>query len=153
MAPSQRSAMPRADPAEIRARYIVGCDGGASSVRRQLGIQLRGEGNLLRLHQALYYCPMLYDRIPIGDGPGRGRHYHVADGQATFLIMQDSTRHWTLHVDCRTAGRHGPAVRADGRHPGAVRDAATSAPGSRTCCWRTGTVMGACFSPVIRPTW
>ena len=83
---------------QIRARYIVGCDGGASAVRRQLGIQLRGEGNLLRLHQALYHCPTLYDRIPIGDGPGRGRHYHVADGQATFLIMQDSTRHWTLHA-------------------------------------------------------
>jgi 2-polyprenyl-6-methoxyphenol hydroxylase-like FAD-dependent oxidoreductase len=82
----------------IRARYIVGCDGGASAVRRQLGIQLRGEGNLLRLHQALYHCPTLYDRIPIGDGPGRGRHYHVADGQSTFLIMQDSTRHWTLHA-------------------------------------------------------
>src|SRR6185295_14052766 len=30
--------------------------------------------------------------------PGRGRHYHVADGQSTFLIMQDSTRHWTLHA-------------------------------------------------------
>jgi 2-polyprenyl-6-methoxyphenol hydroxylase-like FAD-dependent oxidoreductase len=82
----------------IRARYIVGCDGGGSAVRKQLGIQLRGEGNLLRLHQALYYCPTLYDRIPIGSGPGRGRHYHVADGQATFLIMQDSTRHWTLHA-------------------------------------------------------
>jgi 2-polyprenyl-6-methoxyphenol hydroxylase-like FAD-dependent oxidoreductase len=85
-------------PFTIRARYLVGCDGGASVVRRQLGIQLRGEGNLLRLHQALYHCPELYDRIPIGDGPGRGRHYHVADGQATFLIMQDSTRHWTLHA-------------------------------------------------------
>ena len=83
---------------EIRARYIVGCDGGGSGVRRQLGIQLHGEGNLLRLHQALYRCPSLYDRIPIGDGPGRGRHYHVADDRATFLIMQDSTRHWTLHA-------------------------------------------------------
>jgi 2-polyprenyl-6-methoxyphenol hydroxylase-like FAD-dependent oxidoreductase len=83
---------------DIRARYLVGCDGGSSAVRRQLGIQLRGEGNLLRLHQALYHCPTLYDRIPIGEGPGRGRHYHVADGQATFLIMQDSTRHWTLHA-------------------------------------------------------
>jgi 2-polyprenyl-6-methoxyphenol hydroxylase-like FAD-dependent oxidoreductase len=83
---------------EIRARYIVGCDGGSSAVRRQLGIQLRGEGNLLRLHQALYHCPALFERIPIGDGPGRGRHYHVADGKATFLIMQDSTRHWTLHA-------------------------------------------------------
>ena len=85
-------------PREIRARYIVGCDGGGSAVRKQLGIQLRGEGNLLRLHQALYHCPSLFDRIPIGDGPGRGRHYHVADSQATFLIMQDSTRHWTLHA-------------------------------------------------------
>jgi 2-polyprenyl-6-methoxyphenol hydroxylase-like FAD-dependent oxidoreductase len=82
----------------IRARYIVGCDGGGSAVRKQLGIQLRGEGNILRLHQALFHCPTLYDRIPIGDGPGRGRHYHVADGQATFLIMQDSMRHWTLHA-------------------------------------------------------
>lgn len=82
----------------IRAQYIVGCDGGSSAVRKQLGIQLRGEGNLLRLYQALYHCPTLYDRIPIGNGPGRGRHYHVADGQATFLIMQDSTRHWTLHA-------------------------------------------------------
>jgi hypothetical protein len=83
---------------QIRARYIVGCDGGSSAVRKQLGIQLRGEGNLLRLHQALFHCPMLYDRIPIGEGPGRGRHYHVADNQASFLIMQDSTRHWTLHA-------------------------------------------------------
>lgn len=83
---------------DVRARYIVGCDGGASPVRKQLGIQLRGEGNLLRLHQALYYAPDLYDRIPIGDGPGKGRHYHIADAQSTFLIMQDSTKHWTLHA-------------------------------------------------------
>ena len=84
--------------AEIQAQYMVGCDGGASAVRKQLGVQLRGEGNLLRLHQALYYAPDLYDRIPIGGGPGKGRHYHIADAQSTFLIMQDSTKHWTLHA-------------------------------------------------------
>jgi 2-polyprenyl-6-methoxyphenol hydroxylase-like FAD-dependent oxidoreductase len=82
---------------EIRALYLVGCDGGASSVRKQLGIELRGEGNLLQLRQALYRCDELFDRIPLGNGPGRGRHYHVADDRATFLIMQDSTKHWTLH--------------------------------------------------------
>jgi 2-polyprenyl-6-methoxyphenol hydroxylase-like FAD-dependent oxidoreductase len=82
----------------IEAAYLVGCDGGGSVVRKQLGIQLRGEGDLLRLYQALYHCPQLYDMIPIGNGPGKGRHYHVADGQSTFLIMQDSTRHWTLHA-------------------------------------------------------
>jgi 2-polyprenyl-6-methoxyphenol hydroxylase-like FAD-dependent oxidoreductase len=83
---------------EIRAAFIVGCDGGASAVRKQLGISLRGDGDLLRLYQALYYSPTLYDMIPIGRGPGRGRHYHIADGRSTFLIMQDSTRHWTLHA-------------------------------------------------------
>ena len=83
---------------QIVARYVVGCDGGSSPVRRQLGIQLTGEGNLLELYQALYHCPELFDRIPIGPGPGKGRHYHIADAQSTFLIMQDSTTHWTLHA-------------------------------------------------------
>ena len=84
--------------AEITAHYVVGCDGGASAVRRQLGIQLRGEGNLLQLCQALYHCPALFEMMPIGGGPGHGRHFHIADSQSTFLIMQDSTKHWTLHA-------------------------------------------------------
>ena len=85
----------RADGAtsQIRAAYLVGCDGGRSAVRKQLGIKLQGEGNLLELRQALYRCDDLFERIPIG----KGRHYHVADGQATFLIVQDDTRHFTLH--------------------------------------------------------
>jgi 2-polyprenyl-6-methoxyphenol hydroxylase-like FAD-dependent oxidoreductase len=81
----------------LRAAYLVGCDGGSSAVRKQLGIRLRGEYNLLELRQALFRCDELFDRIPIGNGPGKGRHYHVADDKATFLIMQDSTRHFTLH--------------------------------------------------------
>jgi 2-polyprenyl-6-methoxyphenol hydroxylase-like FAD-dependent oxidoreductase len=82
---------------EMRAAYLAGCDGGGSVVRKELGIALSGEGNLLSLRQALYCCDDLFDRLPIGNGPGHGRHYHVADDKATFLIMQDSTRHWTLH--------------------------------------------------------
>ena len=82
----------------ISGAYLVGCDGGGSPVRRQLGIKLRGEANMLQLRQALYRCDELFDRIPLGQGPGHGRHYHVADAQATFLIMQDSTKHWTLHA-------------------------------------------------------
>jgi 2-polyprenyl-6-methoxyphenol hydroxylase-like FAD-dependent oxidoreductase len=82
----------------LRSKYLIGCDGGASTVRQQLGIALHGEGDLLRLRQALYRCDELFGKIPIGRGPGKGRHYHVADDRATFLIMQDSTRHWTLHA-------------------------------------------------------
>jgi 2-polyprenyl-6-methoxyphenol hydroxylase-like FAD-dependent oxidoreductase len=82
---------------EIRAQYLVGCDGGGSVVRKQLGISMQGE-NLSELRQALYHCDELFDRIPIGPGPGHGRHYHVADEHWRFLIMQDSTKHWTLHA-------------------------------------------------------
>jgi 2-polyprenyl-6-methoxyphenol hydroxylase-like FAD-dependent oxidoreductase len=79
---------------EITAHYLAGCDGGASPIRKQLGIGLKGDGNLLELRQALYRCDDLYERIPVG----KGRHYHVADAQHTFLILQDSTRHFTLHA-------------------------------------------------------
>jgi 2-polyprenyl-6-methoxyphenol hydroxylase-like FAD-dependent oxidoreductase len=81
----------------IRSDYLVGCDGGTSAVRQALGIKLRGEANLLALRQALYRCDELFDKLPIGNGPGHGRHYHVANDKASFLIMQDSTKHWTLH--------------------------------------------------------
>jgi 2-polyprenyl-6-methoxyphenol hydroxylase-like FAD-dependent oxidoreductase len=83
---------------KITAAYLVGCDGGSSLVRKQLGIRLRGEANLAKFRQGLYRCDELYDRLPLGEGPGRGRHYLVADEWATFLIMQDSKRHWTLHA-------------------------------------------------------
>ena len=79
---------------DIQCDYMVGCDGGSSNVRRQLGIQLQGEANLLQLRQALYRCDDLFERIPIG----KGRHYHVADAHNSFLIVQDSTRHFTLHA-------------------------------------------------------
>jgi 2-polyprenyl-6-methoxyphenol hydroxylase-like FAD-dependent oxidoreductase len=85
------------DIQSLRTAYLVGCDGGTSPVRKELGIGLSGEGNMLALRQALYRCDELFDRLPIGNGPGKGRHYHVADDKATQLIMQDSTRHWTLH--------------------------------------------------------
>jgi 2-polyprenyl-6-methoxyphenol hydroxylase-like FAD-dependent oxidoreductase len=79
----------------IRASYLVGCDGGSSTVRKQLGIPLQGEGNIRKLRQALFRCDDLYERIPMG----QGRHYHIAEGPLfPFIILQDSTRHWTLHA-------------------------------------------------------
>lgn len=85
-------------PKTLMAAYLVGCDGGSSPIRKQLGIKLRGEGGILELQQALFYCEELFERLPHGNGPGQGRHYHRADADHTFLIMQDSTKHWSLHA-------------------------------------------------------
>ena len=91
-----KGSVSTAEPREItlRARYLIGCDGGGSTVRKQLGIHLEGEADLLQLWQALFTCDDLYGRIPIG----RGRHFHVADNRNTQLIVQDSCRHFTLHT-------------------------------------------------------
>ena len=82
----------------ITRAYIVGCDGGASTVRKQLGIQLRGEGNLLRLYQALYRCPSSSTGFRSATAPAEGGTITSPTAQSTFLIMQDSTKHWTLHA-------------------------------------------------------
>jgi len=91
---------------------------------QQLGIGLRGEGGTMRFFQALYRCDELFEPHPDSAcGPGHGRHYHVADDKATFLIMQDSTRHWTLQRDGGAGRGHEGAVREDHRRAGEVRDA------------------------------
>jgi 2-polyprenyl-6-methoxyphenol hydroxylase-like FAD-dependent oxidoreductase len=82
----------------VRADYIVGCDGGSSTVRKALGIALEGDGNIRRLRQALFHAPELYDRVPMG----RGRHYHIVQPLFPFLIVQDSTKHWTLHCQAES---------------------------------------------------
>jgi 2-polyprenyl-6-methoxyphenol hydroxylase-like FAD-dependent oxidoreductase len=90
---------PNGTTAILEAAYMVGCDGGASVVRRQLGIRLAGEGNIRKLRQAHFHCPALYESATVG----KGRHYHIAAGPLfPFLILQDSTRHWSLHAAAAT---------------------------------------------------
>jgi 2-polyprenyl-6-methoxyphenol hydroxylase-like FAD-dependent oxidoreductase len=78
---------------EIAADYLVGCDGGGSTVRDRLGFVLEGE-SLLEMRQALFRSEELLDRIPIG----KGRHYHIADDHNSFLIVQDDKKHFSLHA-------------------------------------------------------
>ena len=46
--------------ATVSARYLVGCDGGSSTVRKELGISLQGQGGIRRLRQALFRADDLY---------------------------------------------------------------------------------------------
>ncbi|MGA7788648.1 MAG: FAD-dependent monooxygenase [Xanthobacteraceae bacterium] len=78
----------------LRSQYIVGCDGGSSVVRKQLGFKMDGEPHLLEMRQALFHCPELYDKVRAP----RARHYHRIDDHWTLMIVQDSRKHFTLHA-------------------------------------------------------
>jgi 2-polyprenyl-6-methoxyphenol hydroxylase-like FAD-dependent oxidoreductase len=78
----------------IRAQYMVGCDGGSSPVRKQLGFRMDGEPAIREMRQALFHCPELYDKVPAP----RARHYHRIDDHWTLMIVQDSRKHFTLHA-------------------------------------------------------
>ncbi len=78
----------------ITCHYLVGCDGGTSTVRAGLGFRLEGQAKLGEQMQALFHCEELFDRF----ATGKGAHYYRADDQWTFLITQGDTRHFSLHA-------------------------------------------------------
>jgi 2-polyprenyl-6-methoxyphenol hydroxylase-like FAD-dependent oxidoreductase len=78
----------------IRAKYLVGCDGGSSTVRRQLGFKMDGEPHILEMRQAMFHCPELFDKVRAP----RARHYNRVDDHWTLMIVQDSRQHFTLHA-------------------------------------------------------
>lgn len=71
----------------VRAQYLVGCDGGSSTVRKQLGIRLEGQGRIRQIHQTFFRSEELFEKIPIG----KGRHYYFPTGT---LVVQDDMRHF-----------------------------------------------------------
>jgi 2-polyprenyl-6-methoxyphenol hydroxylase-like FAD-dependent oxidoreductase len=78
----------------VRARYLVGCDGGVSTVRKKLGIALQGQGSIRSLRQISFYSEELYERIPIG----KGRHYYVADKESASFVVQGTRKVFTMNA-------------------------------------------------------
>jgi 2-polyprenyl-6-methoxyphenol hydroxylase-like FAD-dependent oxidoreductase len=79
----------------FRSAFLVGCDGGGSTVRKKLDIQLDGRGHIREMTQALFQCDTLYDVVPIG----HGRHYKVADENNSGIVCQDSCRHFSINAE------------------------------------------------------
>ena len=78
-----------------RGRYLVGCDGGRSTVRRALGIGLEGKGGLRELRQVVFGSRDLYGKIRAG----AGRHYNFAEPNGSMIIAQGSRREFSLHTN------------------------------------------------------
>ncbi|HEX9558586.1 MAG TPA: FAD-dependent monooxygenase, partial [Reyranella sp.] len=79
---------------ELRASYLAGCDGGASTVRKKAGIRLEGQGRIRALVQVIFRSDELYGKIVTG----RGRHYNFVDANASTLIAQGCRTEFTLHT-------------------------------------------------------
>ena len=77
--------------AAFRAKYLVGCDGGRSVVRKALGIALNGTGGMREMTQVIFWSEQLYENIKAG----KGRHYALMGGGA--LTAQGSRKEFTFH--------------------------------------------------------
>ena len=84
----------RGESIGIAAKYLVGCDGGSSAVRKQLDFKMEGEPHILEMRQAMFHCPELFDKVRAP----RARHYNRIDDHWTLMIVQDSRQHFTLHA-------------------------------------------------------
>jgi 2-polyprenyl-6-methoxyphenol hydroxylase-like FAD-dependent oxidoreductase len=74
----------------VRCKYLAGCDGGGSTVRTRLGIQMEGAHNIARVL-------MVHFKSTAVDVLGKwGIAYHLQTGMGS-LIAQDDRETWTLH--------------------------------------------------------
>ena len=78
----------------VTARYLVGCDGGSSIIRKQLGIPLEGRGGISKLRQVFFRSHDLQQRMAVG----RARHYWIADEHKNTIIVQGDGLHFGLHT-------------------------------------------------------
>jgi FAD binding domain len=77
---------------ELRCSLLAGCDGGGSVVRENLGFELKGDFNVLRVFMTHFRSPAKAFLQPFGIV----WHYQTPDGST--LIAQDDQEIWTLHV-------------------------------------------------------
>ncbi|MFT5531605.1 MAG: 2-polyprenyl-6-methoxyphenol hydroxylase-like FAD-dependent oxidoreductase [Candidatus Poriferisodalaceae bacterium] len=79
----------------IRSAYLVGCDGGRSPVRTQLGISYEGEGGLAHFVSVYFRAPELMDAHRFGPA---NIYFPLHKDHAGYLINWDRGESWTYHI-------------------------------------------------------
>jgi 2-polyprenyl-6-methoxyphenol hydroxylase-like FAD-dependent oxidoreductase len=91
---------------ELRGCFLVGCDGGASTVRKKAGIKLLGKGRIRKLVQVIFRSDDLYQKIITG----KGRHYNFVDANRSTIIAQGCRTEFTLHSSLPADADFGPVI-------------------------------------------
>ena len=78
----------------LRAKYLVGCDGGSSLVRKTLGIKLNGRAAIRQSTQVIFWSEDLYEKMKVG----KGRHFQFLDPRGFGFVAQGDRKEWTMHT-------------------------------------------------------
>ncbi|MGZ3370384.1 MAG: FAD-dependent oxidoreductase [Caulobacteraceae bacterium] len=78
----------------VRARYLVGCEGGRSLVRRTIGARLVGDEVIQRVQSSYIRAPGLYERIT---KPDAWMSYLYSAERAGNLVAIDGRETWLIH--------------------------------------------------------
>ncbi|MFM9884130.1 MAG: FAD-dependent monooxygenase [Burkholderiales bacterium] len=80
----------------IRAAYMVGTDGGRSTVRKGLGIPLVGDGGLAKKNQVFVRSDRLWEAYQYP----QARMIFFTNEDQSILSLQDSLNHFVFHTSC-----------------------------------------------------
>jgi len=102
----------------VRARYLAGCDGPRSTVRRELGIAMQGESQFDRawmggMMVAVYFrAPTLY---AVMDRPPAWMYFTVNPDRRSVLISVNGTDEFVINAQLKPGEGEGPFTEADAR--------------------------------------
>lgn len=77
---------------QVRADYVVGCDGAESAVRKSLAIALEGQTDIPNMYMVHFESD---DRPTLHK---HGQFWHVFGSRGLGLIAQDEDKCWTAHA-------------------------------------------------------
>ncbi|WP_454902579.1 FAD-dependent oxidoreductase [Variovorax gossypii] len=78
----------------IRCRYMVGCDGGASGVRKQIGARLEGTAVIQRVQSTFIRAPQLRAMLP---GKPAWSYYAMNPRRCGTMFAIDGRETWLVH--------------------------------------------------------
>ena len=78
----------------IRSRYLVGCDGASSTVRKQMGVRLLGDAEISKARSSLIRCPAIKDLF---SGDPAWMSWVVNPRGSGTMVAIDGDELWLIH--------------------------------------------------------
>ena len=91
---AQMTSLDDGSTRRIRARYLVGCDGGSSGVRKAIGAKLEGTPVIQRVQSSYIRAPGLKARLP---GRPAWSYYSVNPQRCGTVFAIDGHETWLVH--------------------------------------------------------